>query len=193
MCRYVLDCCTGELEHRIVDEGKRAPWKYWVPMADPKRSREEKLSAAQDLMAADERELDSASSHLRRRVARAEELLEPHHQRLLFHGVNSIVLSTAFIECLFGQYGQWLRKSPKPLGLALLAAKHTTHQFSVGAERKRKRQLHDDGSADPPKTRCTEVMRRPAWVFKRGEQARRNARHQHISTEVASRGLILAS
>ncbi len=156
-----------------------------MPLADPKKSEEEKLQVGRDLFQADERTLDSASLRLRRRAGRPEALLEPKFQKLLFHGVNKIVLSTAFVECLFGQYTQWQYKSPKPLGLGLLAAKHTSHQFSAGAERKRKR---EDDDSSPAKRRRPQPSR-PAWAFKRGDSGRSNARHAFIGHAVASRGL----
>ena len=169
-----------------MDPSKQPPWKYWVPLADPTKPRQEKLDIATSLIDADERTLDSASIRLRRRAGCAGALLEPCFQRLLFRSVNMIVLSTSFIECIFGQYGQWLRKSPKPLGLSLLAAKHTTHQFNVGSERKRERQ---EGELEVgKKKRRTEGLTRPAWVFKHGEQAKRSARDAYISKAVASRG-----
>lgn len=180
---------TGELEKRIVDPSQAAPWKYWVPLADPEKSEQEKRDVGRALFDADERTLDSASVRLRRRARCAEALLEPQYQRLLFNGVNKIVLSTASIECLFGQYGQWLHKSPKPLGLSLLAAKHLTHQFSAGGERKRKRLEGEPDDGKAKKRRCTEGLARPAWVFRSGEQGRRNARHAYIGKVVGSRGL----
>ncbi len=155
-----------------------------MPLADPNRSREAKLEVAQDLFQADERTLDSASIRLRRRAGTRETLLEPKFQRLIFHGVNKIVLSTAFVECLFGQYSQWQRKSPKPIGLGLLGAKHTSHQFNAGAERKRKR---ENDESNPPQRRRPQPTR-PAWVFKRGDSGRSNARHSFISDIVAERG-----
>ena len=176
----------GELQRRILDGTMTAPLVYWVAIADPKASDASKLEASKKLFAADERTLDSASIRLRRKVGSAETLLLPKYQRFMFHAVNKIVVSNAFIECLFGQFKQWQAKSPKPVGVPLVAAKHVAHQFKAGSERKRERE-----AVQPPsgikRRRC--VAGRPSWVFKRGELGRKSARHVFIGKEVMSRPL----
>ena len=176
----------GELQRRILDGTMTAPFVYWVAIADPKASNASKLEASKKLFAADERTLDSASIRLRRKVGSAETLLLPEYQRFMFHAVNKIVVSNAFIECLFGQFKQWQAKSPKPMGVPLVAAKHFSHQFKAGSERKRQRE-----AGQPPsgikRRRC--VAGRPSWVFKRGEFGRKDARHVWIGKEVMSRPL----
>ena len=171
-----------------MDETRRAPWKYWVRIADPRTSPEEKLTASTALFAADERTLDSASIRLRRKAGTPETLLQDKWQKFMFHAVNKIPLSTAFVECLFGQYNQWQNKSPKPISVPLLAAKHVAHQFKAGSERKRQRA--EDSQRDPDEPQAKRVQpTRPEWVFKRGEMGRMNARHRFMSTKIATRTL----
>ena len=80
----------GELDRRIMDETRRAPWKYWVPLADPRTPIPEKLEVARALFASDERTLDTASIRLRRKAVTPTALVEDSWQRFMFHTVNKI-------------------------------------------------------------------------------------------------------
>ena len=173
-----------------MDETRRAPWKYWVPIADPRRPSPEKLEVARALFAADERTLDTASIRLRRKAGTPAALLEDTLQRFMFHSVNKIPLSTAFVECLFGQFNQWQNKSPKPMSIPLVAAKHVAHQFKAGSERKRQRAEASQHDPDEPHAKAPRLQpTRPQWVFKRGEMGRTNARHRFISQKITTRSL----
>ena len=173
-----------------MDETRRAPWKYWIPIADPGRSSPEKLAVAKALFQADERTLDLASIRLRRKAGEPAALLTYKYQRFMFHACNKIPLSTAFVECLFGQFNQWQNKSPKPISIPLLAAKHVSHQFNSGSKRRRERA---ENSQRDPAEPCAKAPRfspgRPEWVFKRGELGRQNARNKFIGHRIATRSL----
>jgi hypothetical protein len=103
--------------------------------------------------------------------------LTPFWQNFLFHAFNQCILSTAFVECLFAKFKQWLSKCPKAPSVNFPAAKHMTSGCSLAAKLK----LGKKKSVRPSKTR------RPEWVFRGGEQGRSNARHMWIADQVRKR------
>ena len=86
------------------------------------------------------------------------------------------------IECLFASFRQWMNSSRKPWSMALLRAKHVASGFLAANDRKRRRLGCSEVAA-----RVGEKRKRPAWVFKRGESARRNAWHEFVGARVRQR------
>ena len=170
------------LERRLVGPLNDPPFKYWVPIADPDSPQELKLKVATQLFEADEKTLDESSIKLRRRTRLPATLLDPFWQAFMFHAMNKIGLSSAFVECLFAHFKQWQAGIPRPIGPALLISKHIAHEFKVVGERKRKRE-HGDSEEERRKV----YPRRPARVIKRGDCGMTNARHVYVGQVVRGR------
>ena len=148
-----------------------------VPLADPDLPRIEKAPIATALFAASHKVLDSGvSQKIRHLAGTADALLEPEWQEFLFNAFNKVVLSTAFIECLFAHFKQWVGRSPKPINTALLDAKHVTASFKRACAAKRANL--DPALAQP------QAAQRASRSTQLGDEARRAIRLQHVAPEL---------
>ena len=182
--RAVVLRLLGQVWRRLVYPFMNWPMRL-VPLADPDLPRIEKAPIATALFAASHKVLDSGvSQKIRHLAGTADALLEPEWQEFLFNAFNKVVLSTAFIECLFAHFKQWVGRSPKPISTALLDAKHVTASFKRACAAKRANL--DPALAQPAKRRKGPAGR-PSWVMKRGELSGCTARHVVIGTEIANR------
>ena len=123
----------------------RPPFSTWVRFADPKISDYQRQQVASDLFDADERTLDESSLKIRKVSGSAEQLLaDPFWLLFLFHAANKIPLSSAPVECMFASFKQWIRCSPKPMGLPNLQGRQITVCCTSANARKqgRRRQRH---------------------------------------------------
>ena len=167
-----------------------------------------KWLVAQAVFDVDEREraLDCNSQKIRRKAGNPEALLNPWGQNFLVHLFNKVILSTAFVECLFAHFKQWCIRSPKPLSAALLQAAHVTSVMqranadkrqraddSSGRPLKRQRVMLQQGitghelettlSAPPDASRKVKQhskRTRPGWIVREGEASKTNCRHVWI-------------
>lgn len=184
MAKEIVHMSIAEVTRRIAEPMCQPPFGYWTRICDPHNSYETRLQAAVDLFAVDVRCLDSASVKLRRRAKRAENLMCPFWQKFMFHTMNKVPLSSACVECLFAHFKQWQMPSSKPLAPAFLSTKHVTHEALMSLTRKRDRMA---GSRNGAKKKPRIQFRRPAWVFKTGECARRNAFHDYVGAKIRAR------
>ena len=177
----------GELKRRLLEPFEEAPWKYWVPLADPLLPDARKATILQELLDADPRVLDAASIRLRRRITSPEILQQPLWRKFLFHSVNKIGLASSFVECLFAHFKQWQDRAGRPIGVPLLSAKHVTHEFVAATGRKRQREAEREQGKRLARVKRVKLITRPVWAFKRGEQGQQNARHAFISRCILQR------
>ena len=88
------------------------PWKLAI-VADPSCPRPVKWLVAQAVFDVGERALDRNSQKTRKQAGSPEALMNPWWQNFLLHLFNKVILSTAFIECLFAHVKQWCSRSPQ--------------------------------------------------------------------------------
>ena len=176
----------GQVWRRLVNCYTTWPW-LMVRIADPDVPEEQKRSLARGLFSVPEENLDAGFSLKVRRQARTiDALLSEEWQQFLFHVVNQCIISTAFVECLFAHFKQWLQRSPKPLSSPLLQAKHMTSSFKRACKVKR-------GLQQEKKLRTPTKKRRPEWAIRRGESGQKNARHVWIGEQVRQREVGVSS
>ena len=173
-CVYTL---VGELVRRCVKPYRRPPFKHLVPLADPLVPIERKRTVANEIFDADPRGLDANLLKIRRHFGSAEDLVQPLPLEFFFHAVNQIGLSSAFVECIFAQFNQWMPSRSIYSGPAL-QSKHVNHRCMVASAEERLRQGIGLG---------TNAKQRPAWVFKRGEEGKANSRHMLIKKCINAR------
>jgi hypothetical protein len=126
----------GELERRLVAPFRQAPFSHWVPLANPEKTGDEKLTVARALFDAPEATLDANSLRLRRSVGSPESLVDdPFWQTFIYHCMKLVGLSSSFVECLFAHYRQWMAPSSRPLSMELLGAKHMAHEMVAAGVR----------------------------------------------------------
>ena len=87
------------------------PWKLAI-VGDPSCPRHVKWLVAQAVFDVDERALDRNSQKIRKKAGSPEALMNLWWQHFLFHLFNKVILSTAFVECLFAHFKQWCSRSP---------------------------------------------------------------------------------
>ena len=109
---------------------------------------------------------------------------------MLLAAFNEVVISTAFVECLFAQFKQWLLRIPKPPSVSLLAGQHMQSSFKRSCESKRARHAtgNDGGVGEAAGHRQRTKRRRPEWVFRSGEQGFKTARLVWVGQQVKKRG-----
>lgn len=61
--------------------------------------------------------------------SRNRPFFRPENQSFIYFAFARTVCSTAFVECMFASFNQWMSKSSKPLRLSSLASRHVTHAF----------------------------------------------------------------
>ena len=93
--------------------------------------------------------------------ARRGNLLAEPLQHFFIAFLNSIVLSTSAVECVFAAVQQWVSKSNKPLSMATVNAKHVVHRV------KRDWRSIVRPQQDSAKPAKRSLKRRPAWVQKK--------------------------
>ena len=103
---------------------------------------------------------------------------------------NEVVISTAFVECLFAQFKQWLLRIPKPPSVSLLAGKHMQSIYKISCESKIARHATGDNGevAEAAGHRQRTKRRRPEWVFRRGERGCTKSRNVWVGQQVKKRG-----
>ena len=174
----VVFALAGGVKHRLVDPYKKAPFTTWVRFADPKCSNFEKQVAANHLFDCDEKALDESSLKLRKVCGSAAQLVaDPFWSKFLFHAANKISLSSAFVECIFASFKQWLRCCPKPIQVTNLQSRYIPVAFSSANEKKRERM----GYATQTTTNL-----RPEWILKRGEHNRVGAWQKHVGEHLVA-------
>ena len=195
-CRTSVLSIYAQVWRRMVHYFLAWPWCL-VPVADPAVPRQRKLDIAFQLFQTPPSALDVAVSlKVRKEVERevgedapdsvkAEVLLGTFWQAFLYHSFNQVVVSIAFLECLFAHFRQWIIRSPKPISVPLLQAKHESSGFKRACDRKRNLPVVDH--SESPVKRLRTKTGRPAWIFKRGELGRRTARHIFIGEVVEKR------
>ena len=171
----------GCIWRRFILFYERWPWPL-ARLADPTATAHEKQTIAQQLIDADESVLDPLSSKLRRRVGTASTLLSEYWTSFLFQMFNTCVVATSLVESTFAQFKQWMRPTYRPMGIALLAAKHVTDRLARCCASKR------DRSRPAEPARRTKPGR-PEWVIKTNEHARSNGRSMYIGECVKKRPL----
>ena len=106
--------------------------------------------------------------------------MSPEWQRRLFVAFNSCVLSTALVECMFANFKQILTRLPRAPSAPLLQSKGLVQTFQRCCKAKHAR--------DQPSTkRRGDTLRRPDWVFRRGEEGCKSGRHLFIGQRVSER------
>ena len=115
---------VGQVWRRLVYHFQEWPWPL-VRVADPDVEDAHKIDTCRALFSAPEACLDVGFSLKVKRLAQQPEaLMSVDWQRFLFVSFNAVVVSTAFVECLFAHFKQWLTPIPKPMSVSLLQAKH---------------------------------------------------------------------
>ena len=148
----------ASLERRLVWVFQKYPWKL-VPLSDPDVPMTAKRKVADEFFAAGTCDLDPASKKIRDLLARQEDLFSEHWQSFLFHAFNKVVLSTAFVECIFAHFTKWLARPPKPWSTALLQAKHVSTSF--------KRTCQDKLNLAEPHEKVRAQLKRPEWNYEK--------------------------
>ena len=146
------------------------PWRIAV-ICDERIPMEERLRVAHEFWNTNECCLDDAfSKKFRKMLTCAADLFSKHVQAFLYAAFAKVVLSTAWVECLFASFTQWLKKSPKGLTVASLAAKHCANSFHrahtcrARGNIKTKGPRHTGWQTESQKQgRC-----RPPWIRRRG-------------------------
>lgn len=174
----------SQIWRRLVHFYTEWPWLL-VPLADPDTPRQRKLEIAQRLMACDDEALDPGFSRkVKSQADSAEALLEEGWQKFLYQSFNHVILSTAFIECIFAQYKQWFLRVPKPPSMGLMQGKHMSWGFRRACGVKRDRA---GGVAAKSRPKVKTKTKRPEWVFRRGEMGARTARHIWMGKRIRAR------
>ena len=162
LARIVVLDLLGQVWRRLVNCYTTWPWLI-VRVADPDVPEDQKRSLARRLFSVPEESLDANFSLKVRRQARTiDALLSEEWQRFLFHAVNQCIISTAFVECLFAKFKQWMQRSPKSWLIALLQAKHLSSSFTRACGVKRA--VQEERKQHTPIKR-----RRPEWIIRSGE------------------------
>ena len=140
MAHDMIFALVGGLKARLIDPFKKPPFTTWVRFADPKISDYERRLTADHLFDADEKTLDSSSLKIRKLSGSAINLLnDPFWSSFLFHAANKIPLSSAFVECMFASFRNWMRLTTKPMTIAGLQARYIPFAFTTANDRKRER------------------------------------------------------
>lgn len=118
----------GNIWRRMVLEFETFPWRL-APAVDPSVPRDVQVKVVDEFYSSNECCLDPEfSRRLRSAIPRAS-FFEPHHQSFIYFAFARAVCSTAFVECMFASFKQWMSKSSKPLRISSVASRHVTHAF----------------------------------------------------------------
>jgi hypothetical protein len=176
-CVVMLYC---QVWRRLVHVFEQSPW-WLVPLADPDVAEDRKRELADRLFAEPDASLDASALKIRLKAGSASSLLLPFWQSFLFHAFNLVVVSTAYVECLFASYRQWIIGIPKPMSVVVLQAKHITSSF---------KRSHVD-MMDRSRDHAIEAKRcklsRPPWIVKIGEGGRQTSRHAFFAEKISAR------
>lgn len=144
---------VGQLWRKLVMPWQAYPWRLWPLIWG--ESEEEKVAAAQALLAQRECCLDACfTGKLRALAGSAEFLLEHDAQEFLRTVFTRHVATSTFVERRFASYGAWVARRSSAPRLATLAAKHVTSCMKefVAHWRDRARQVP-----------CASARSRPIW------------------------------
>jgi len=155
MVRKTLLLVMGNLWRRFIFFFRRWPWKL-VIVLDESVPMEKRLEVANLFFEVSLCCLDAGlGKRLRAMLSGPQDLFMPAVQEFLTNFFLRAVLSTAFIECLFAAYRQWLHKSYKPLKITTVGAKHVPHRFQQALHAKRRAREKPQGvSQKTRRTRC---------------------------------------
>ena len=118
----------GNIWRRLVVEYETFPWCL-APAVDPSEPMHEREKIVDTFYDAKECCLDPEfSRRLRAKIPRSCFFL-PQHQSFVYFAFARTVCSTAFVECMFASFKQWMSKSSKPLRLSNLASRYVSHAF----------------------------------------------------------------
>ena len=105
------------------------PWRL-VTVCDQRVPMEERQRVADEFWNAEFCCMDAGfCGKLRKRLTSALDLFDETIQAFLYAAFANTVISTAWVECLFASFTQWLNRSPKALSVSNLAAKHVSSSF----------------------------------------------------------------
>lgn len=118
----------GNIWRRLVVEYEAFPWCL-AAAVDPSVPQNERETVANAFYEAKDCCLDPEfSRRLRAKIPRSSFFL-PENQSFVYFAFARTVCSTAFVECMFASFKQWMSKTSKPLRLSSLASRHVTHAF----------------------------------------------------------------
>ena len=153
----------------------------FVPMADPKLAQDAKRRLAERLFSMSDDELPDCMQRVRLLSGSVDAIMGDFWQSFLFHQWNKLPLTTQFLECLFAAFKNWRLRVPHAMTTALLAAKHTCHEFQRACSRKR----NFNAMLGEPGARTKQA--RPKWIMKRGDHGRWNRFHMHVRECIRAR------
>lgn len=166
----------GSMWRRLVLPFEQWPWKLAL-VFDTRLSLVERETIAEDWFNTPRCCLDPGLSRkVKSRLRSWRELFDQPVQQFLKHMFLRAVLSTAYVECQFASYRQWVQRSSRPVVFRSLAAKHVTSSFSrvhrwLNLGRGRRAQADAQG---------TRRMSRPIWI---------NAKFRKSNVQKRTRGL----
>ena len=184
-CRIQIarDVCImlyGQTMRRLVRCFMTPPLCF-VPMADPKLAQDAKRRLAERLFSMSDDELPDCMQRVRLLSGSVDAIMGDFWQSFLFHQWNKLPLTTQFLECLFAAFKNWRLRVPHAMTTALLAAKHTCHEFQRACSRKR----NFNAMLGEPGARTKQA--RPKWIMKRGDHGRWNRFHMHVRECIRAR------
>ena len=118
----------GNVWRRLVVEYENYPWCL-AAAVDPSVPQNERETVAKAFYNAKECCLDSGFGRPLRAKIPQSSFFRPENQSFIYFAFARTVCSTAFVECMFASFNQWMSKSSKPLRLSSLASRHVTHAF----------------------------------------------------------------
>ena len=129
MIRASLLLLLGGVWQHFIKRWQRWPWKF-CSMFDPRLSLAARHTAMDEFCAMSRCCLDPACSRKMHWRFRSREALE-NLQEFMLAFLNSVPLTTAVIECFFGEMRLWLSRSTKPYSSATLNAKAVCSTFEI--------------------------------------------------------------
>ena len=119
----------GNVWRRLVKYFEGYPWRL-ARMCDVTLPMEERRRVAQELFDKKPCDLDpGVGQRIRARYSCVEDIFEPTVMEFLTMVFLRTVVSTAFVECTFAAFRQWVNMSNKPIGIDTLAGKYACHAF----------------------------------------------------------------
>jgi len=119
---------SGNLWRRILLFFLKWPWRLG-DLLDPSISFEDRLALAEEFCDTELCCMGMSARQIRMLVTCGSDLMTDEFLAFLEEMFMSMVLSTAFIECMFASFRQWLLRSAKTISAATLASKHVTNCF----------------------------------------------------------------
>ena len=162
--RSALLIVVGNVWRRLVVEFEVYPWRL-ATVVDPAESMARREQCVKEFYEANDCCLDSGFSRTLRATVPQENFFREDVQAFVFWMFARAVFSTAFVECLFASYKQWVSKTTNPIRIGQLAAKHMTHSFMRVLRKLQDKAVDDLGVR--PRRRRGAVRKRTTRTTKR--------------------------